>query len=123
MKHRQILITGSSSGIGRATAERLLEEGATVIGIAREHNKFQPDTNRYVPIELDLDNLDILHERINEVLCSYPQLDGIICNAGTGQFASLENFSPQQIHAYISGNLIASIILIRIISNFYEDIE
>ena len=115
MKDRHILITGSSSGIGRATAKKLLEEGATVIGLARQHNKFQPNTNKYKPIEIDLDNLDILTDKINEVLLSYPSLDGIVCNAGTGQFASLENFSPRQIYSYIVSNLISPMTLIRII--------
>ena len=113
MKDRHIVITGSSSGIGRATAERLLEEGVTVIGIARQHEKFEPNTDNYKPIKLDLENLDTLHEKIKEVLLLYPQLDGIVCNAGTGQFANLENFSPQQIHSYITSNLIAPMILIR----------
>ena len=32
---RTVLVTGTSRGIGRATAERLLTEGACVLGLAR----------------------------------------------------------------------------------------
>ena len=35
MNDRHILVTGSSSGIGRAITEKLLAAGANVIGIAR----------------------------------------------------------------------------------------
>ena len=51
---RKVLITGSSSGIGRATAELLLGRGAAVIGIARDHTKFAPGFSRYDPVTLDL---------------------------------------------------------------------
>lgn len=120
MKNRHIVVTGSSSGIGKATAEKLLDEGATVIGIARQHEKFQPNTDRYKPIKLDMENLDILHEKIKEIFLLYPHLDGIVCNAGTGQFANLENFSPQQIHSYINSNLIAPMILIRTVIPYFK---
>ena len=40
MKDKCILVTGSSSGIGRSITERLLNSGAKVIGLARDHSKF-----------------------------------------------------------------------------------
>ena len=36
----EAIITGSSSGIGRAIAELLLRQGASVVGIARDHAIF-----------------------------------------------------------------------------------
>ena len=39
---RSLLVTGSSSGIGRAIAQRLLEEGHQVIGISRTPERFDP---------------------------------------------------------------------------------
>ena len=36
-----ILVTGASSGIGRATVEKLLSEGARVVGIARREDKLK----------------------------------------------------------------------------------
>ena len=62
MKDRHILITGSSSGIGRAISVKLLEEGATVYGIARNHKKFQPNTDRYRPITADVTDLHTIPE-------------------------------------------------------------
>ena len=47
------LISGSSSGIGRAISEKFLESGIKVIGLARDHSKFKPDEKKYTPIEVD----------------------------------------------------------------------
>ena len=40
MKDKWILVTGSSSGIGNAITIKLLDLGAKVVGIARDHKKF-----------------------------------------------------------------------------------
>ena len=37
---KKVLITGSSSGIGKATAELFLKNDVPVVGIARQHKKF-----------------------------------------------------------------------------------
>ena len=40
MKDKCILVTGSSSGIGKGITTKLLDLGAKVIGIARDHKKY-----------------------------------------------------------------------------------
>ena len=47
------LISGSSSGIGRAISEKLLDSGIKVIGLARDHSKFKPSKKKYIPVEAD----------------------------------------------------------------------
>ena len=39
IKGRKILVTGSSDGIGRSISNFLLNYGASVVGIARNHKK------------------------------------------------------------------------------------
>ena len=91
MKDRHILITGSSSGIGRAISVKLLEEGATVYGIARNHKKFQPDTDRYKPVTADVSDLHAISEKLSHLLVSNSRIDGFVSNAGYGNFENLEN--------------------------------
>ena len=113
MKDRHILITGSSSGIGRATAQKLLEAGAVVYGIARNHEKFQPDTKRYKPLTIDVTDLKVLPGQLSDLLATQPEIDGLISNAGYGSFEGLENFSPEQIYSYINDNLTSHLVVTR----------
>ena len=113
MKDRHILITGSSSGIGRAISVKLLEEGATVYGIARNHKKFQPDTDRYKPVTADVTDLHTIPEKLSDLLVSNPEIDGFISNAGYGNFDNLENFSPERISSYINDNLTSHLVVTR----------
>ncbi|MBL95312.1 MAG: hypothetical protein CMF70_08425 [Magnetovibrio sp.] len=112
---REVLITGSSSGIGRAISEHLLELGARVVGIARDHKKFLPNTNMYTPYTVDVTELDELPRFIKKILSNHPNLNGFVANAGYGQFDGLENFSPSQISSYINTNLTSHVIITRLI--------
>ncbi|MFQ5597595.1 MAG: SDR family NAD(P)-dependent oxidoreductase, partial [Nitrospiria bacterium] len=51
---RTLLLTGASSGIGLATAEKLLDQGYRVIGIARAVQRAPFNTSNFIPISLDL---------------------------------------------------------------------
>ena len=113
LKHRKIVVTGASRGIGRAISEMLIREGAVVLGIAPN---FSPWTNQpagLYPLELDLAQLDSLPAHLKSIADEHPDIDGLICNAGYGRFGSLEEFSPQQIHDLINLNLTSQILLTR----------
>ena len=105
------LITGSSSGIGRATAVQLLEAGHTIVGIARRPANIEHSNYRH--IEMDLGQLDTLPEQLDKLTAQYPQIDGIIFCAGYGRFGSLEEFSYNQIQSLLDLNLNSQIWLTR----------
>jgi 3-hydroxy acid dehydrogenase / malonic semialdehyde reductase len=93
----QVLITGASSGIGRATCEKLLANGHQVVGIARDFDKFSCENQNFTQHCIDLAELDTLPARLKELTANYPDLNAVILNAGRGHFAELEQFSYQQI--------------------------
>ena len=115
MRDRHVLVTGSSSGIGRAITEHLLKSGATVIGIARNHNKYQPNSDNYKTFDVDVSDLKTLPSSLKEILAEFPKLDGLVSNAGYGQFGGLENNSADQIYSYICANLTSHMVITRMV--------
>jgi NADP-dependent 3-hydroxy acid dehydrogenase YdfG len=101
---KTILVTGASRGIGRAICRRLLEQQYQVVGIARDFAKFGGEHPHFQPHVIDLAALDSLPQKLRELARQYPVIDGVICNAGRGQFGSLEEFSYAQIAALMDLN-------------------
>lgn len=87
---RTILITGASSGIGRACARTLLGQGHAVIGVSRDCQKFTQAHPRFNSVQIDFSDLTTLPNKIKQLAKQYPAIDGIVFSAGKGQFSSLE---------------------------------
>jgi NADP-dependent 3-hydroxy acid dehydrogenase YdfG len=101
---RTVLVTGASSGIGRAIAKLLLHQGHQVIGTSRDCRKFTQAMDNFTPVQLDLGQLEALPEKIRVLEQQFPTLDTVIFNAGAGQFGSLEEFSYPQIENLMTVN-------------------
>jgi NADP-dependent 3-hydroxy acid dehydrogenase YdfG len=110
---RTILVTGASSGIGRAIAENLLQQNHHVIGLSRRSSQFIADRQSYSSLQMDLSDLQHLPENIKSIQKRFPDIDSIIFCAGTGRFGSLEEFSFEQIQALININFTSQIIIAR----------
>ena len=111
--HKIAVVTGSSSGIGRATTIRFLDAGFMVIGLARHHDKYEISHDRYHPRRADFSDIDKLDKIAADILKDYPEISVLVCNAGFGDFRHLENFSHKQIQEFINVNLVAHIVLCR----------
>ena len=101
MNDRAILVTGSSSGIGKAIVAALLEAGAKVIGVSRTKSTAFSKNTSYTDINVDIGDNISLENELRIVLADFPRLDGLICSAGFGKFDNLENVSSEQIVSYI----------------------
>ena len=115
MKEKCILVTGSSSGIGFSITKKLLNCGAKVIGIARNHSKFSIDYPNYVTYNVDMSDLNNLNKVMNKIIKENNEITGLISNAGYGEFGPLENFSIEQINSFISVNLTSHIVVTKLI--------
>ena len=111
IKERKVLVTGSSDGIGRSITVSLLNSGAKVIGLARDHSKFNPETKNYIKYKTDFSNEEILLNTIAKIIKDHKDLDCLVSNAGFGRFGTLETFSTKEINDFIFTNLTSHIIL------------
>ncbi len=110
---RRILVTGASRGIGAAISRRLLTEGCEVVGIARDFTDWDATEERFMPIALDLADLDKLPHQLGEIARLHPAIDGLVLNAGYGRFGSLEEFSYRQIVEMVNMNLLQHLFVAR----------
>ena len=111
IKERKIIVTGSSDGIGRSITLSLLKSGAKVIGLARDHSKFNPETKNYIKYKTDFSNEEILLNTIAKIIKDHKDLDCLVSNAGFGKFGTLETFSTKEINDFIFTNLTSHMIL------------
>jgi 3-oxoacyl-[acyl-carrier protein] reductase len=80
------LVTGSTRGIGRAIAERLLDEGATVAVHGRDPAKAAEELGgRAIPVAADLTDPERARELVREAASIEDRLDGLVNNAGGGE--------------------------------------
>jgi NADP-dependent 3-hydroxy acid dehydrogenase YdfG len=110
---KTILVSGASSGIGRAITTLLLEQGYRVTGVARDFSKFPCHDKHFTAVSLDLSDLDSLPDRLDGIIREDPAIDGIVCCAGSGRFGSLEEFSCAQIRNLLDLNLTSQVCLVR----------
>ncbi len=110
---RTLLVTGASSGIGRAIARQLLQTGHTVIGTSRDCTKFKACHQNFSFIELDLSQLDQISTKLKMLEKAFPALDGVIFSAGYGQFGAIEQFSFAQIEKMMIVNFTSQAFITR----------
>ncbi len=110
---RTVLVTGASSGIGRAIAKHLLQQGHHVLGVSRDRNKFIKQQDNFTPVQLDLSQLKALPQQAKELEQAFPAIDAVVFCAGMGQFGSLEEFSYSQIEQLMAINFTSQAFLVR----------
>ncbi len=110
---RTVLITGCSSGIGRAIGRKLLGKNHLVLGVSRNCAQFNVDLQEFIPLEMDLGDLATLPRHIKSLRTAFPDIDAVVFAAGTGRFGSLEEFSIAHIQELITVNFTGQAVLAR----------
>ena len=95
-----VLITGASSGFGKATAERLADRGYAVYGTSR--NVVLHDKIHF--IVMDVRDRDAVQHGIQHIMDKEGRLDVVINNAGMGIGGALELATDEEISLQMGTN-------------------
>ena len=111
-------VTGASQGLGLILIKKLLENGYRVAATSRNaHTLSQAvgliDKDRFLPLAVDLNNLDCIDESIRKTLATFGRIDVVVNNAGYGMVGTIEEIGEQDISNIFNVNVLATIQMVK----------
>ncbi|GAA2338854.1 SDR family oxidoreductase [Streptomyces kunmingensis] len=114
---RTWLVTGSSSGLGRALTEALLRDGHRVAATVRDTTRLNDlkDTynDRLWTADLDVTDTTRLRHVVDTAFSDLGDIDHIVSNAAFGLYGAAEELDDQGIDQLLAANLVAPVQLLR----------
>jgi NAD(P)-dependent dehydrogenase (short-subunit alcohol dehydrogenase family) len=107
MKTKKVIfITGASSGIGKATAERLISEGHIVYGAARRVDKMKDlvDVGGHA-IAMDVLDEGQMQAAVDQVIEEQGRIDVLVNNAGYAVYGSVEDITIDEARRQFEVNI------------------
>ena len=114
LQGKVVLVTGASSGIGRATAIECSRLGAQVIITARNEQRLQDTFNQLVGTGHQMILCDLANEEsVDQLAQAVPHLDGLVNNAGYQEYLPVPFIKKDKLEVIMSVNTIAPITLLQ----------
>jgi NAD(P)-dependent dehydrogenase (short-subunit alcohol dehydrogenase family) len=116
IKDRIFIVTGASSGIGRATAIALSHRGAKVALLARGTDALKELAQQLpgsFPFTADMTQFDRVREAVAAVHKHYGRIDGLVNNAGRSYAAAIEEIEPALFDEIFHLNVLGPIVAIQ----------
>ena len=109
---RRAVVTGASSGIGQAVAERFAADGAAVAVCSRSADNVEPVAEgireaggEAIAVECDVRDRDAVEAFVGEAVDAFGGLDVLVNNAGASFVAGFEDISPNGWETIVDSNL------------------
>ncbi|HEX8485931.1 SDR family oxidoreductase [Sphingomonas sp.] len=120
------IVTGSSRGIGRASAEALAEHGAKVVISSRKQDAcdaFAAELNgRYGPgtaiaIAASISDKAALQHLVDETRATFGRIDVLVCNAASNPYyGPMEGIADDQFRKILDNNIVSNVWLIAMVA-------
>ncbi len=115
MTNKTVLITGSSSGIGKATVLRFQQAGWNVAATMRSPEK-EAELGKLEGIalvRLDVTSEDSIAAAIGETIQRFGAIDVVVNNAGYGLVGPFEASTPEQVRRQFETNVFGLMNVVR----------
>lgn len=116
-------VTGASQGLGLTLVKKLLDSGYRVAATSRNAQMLKDavgliDTGRFLPLAVDLKNLDCIDESVKQTIAAFGGIDVVVNNAGYGMAGTVEEITGHDISNIFDVNVMATIDVTRSILPF-----
>ncbi|MFD7404800.1 oxidoreductase [Streptomyces sp. NPDC059866] len=111
------LITGASSGFGRALAEAALSAGDTVVGAVRRPEALDDlvaaHPGRVDPLRLDVTDIAAIDAAVRDVVDRHGRIDVLVNNAGRTHVGAFEETTDDELRALFDVHVLGPAALVR----------
>ena len=117
MEKKVFLVTGVSSGFGRAFSEAAIAAGHTVVGTVRresDHALFEAiDPQRARAVVLDVTDFDSIDDVVAAILAQFGRIDVLINNAGYGHEGVFEESPLEAMRHQFEVNVFGAVAMMK----------
>ena len=114
---KTVVVTGVTSGIGKAIAERLLAGGHRVVGLARSKEKLDAlaadHPEKLLPYVCDVRDAARVKEVVQAIVAKVGTVDALVNNAGLLKFSATHDVSDADLLAQVETILLGTIYMTR----------
>jgi len=111
-------VTGASRGLGLSLVKKLLDNGYRVAATSRNAHALRQavgviDSDRFLPLSVDLNNMDGIDESIQQTLSAFGHIDVVVNNAGYGMIGTVEEIPAEDIRDIFHINVLATMQVVK----------
>jgi len=120
LKNKVVVITGASSGIGAASAEKFAEKGANIVLVGRRNEKLLETEKKLskfktstLVCKCDVSEKSQVKEMSEQVLNKFAKIDVLVNNAGFAIYGKVSELSIEEIEAQMATNYLGMVYCVK----------